>query len=916
MAISISSFPLQAASLGGAVGLLVVCSGLYAAGADDGPGTTPSPQPGLRAQPREAVDGRLLRLMSTARRDAGMALPTGPAAAALAPPALGPPEPPPHSSATPPPLDEVAADLVQGPATGSAAPSADHDRGAGAAPVARATPAPGADVLDPTGLTPGPGARPRDGRYRDPVLPPLVGQPQWREWVLAVEINGREVSQGGLFAQEPATGRLAIALDLLRLWRIRFDPAAAITLQGEPFYPLDAIDGARAVPDYDLLTVKLTLPAQAFEVYSVDALPERGPPPTAGSGAFLDYDLLFTAGQGVQEDLAGLAEAGMFGSWGVLTTSLRAQDMAQDPHLDRLETTFSRDFVERRATLRLGDTMTVSGGLGSSARMGGIQYATNFATDPSFVTFPTPAIGGLAEQSSVVDVFIDNLRRDQRQVPAGPFQLDNLPIVTGAGQVELRVTDLLGRERLVVQPYYVSPRLLKEGLHDFAYELGLERRHYGERSFDYGDLLASTTQRYGFSGTVTGEAHAEATADTQNLAVGGATLLPRNLGVLSGGLGLGQDDGEVGGLGQLAYEYQNSRFGFGARTRLTSDGFRQLGQDNGDTRRVDQLNLSFGMSQAGSAGLLFLNEVRDGGDDYRLLSGSWSVPAGPGNFLLSLGQSLEPDHDLSVVASYALPLGGNRSITGQAGRQNGRSNASTTFRQTRGASDLGLDYRLSAQGGDKPNFVESRFDYQTGHGAGTAELEHFDGDNRLRLGIDGSLAIVDGRIEASRRLGNAFGLVEVPGFENIRVYLDNREVGRTDGDGRLLLPGLRPYEANRVRIELDDIPIEAVLGSPEITAVPYDRSGVMIRFAVERTPQAIATLLDGAGSALPGAMELVSADGKVRAIVGRDGFAQVTGPLEDGVEVTGGVGRRRFACLLPPGIPGEVLPDLGEVRCH
>jgi outer membrane usher protein len=51
------------------------------------------------------------------------------------------------------------------------------------------------------------------------------------------------------------------------------------------------------------------------------------------------------------------------------------------------------------------------------------------------VTFPLPAIGGLAEQDAVVDVLIDNLARVSGEVPAGPFAVDNLPVVTGAGEV-------------------------------------------------------------------------------------------------------------------------------------------------------------------------------------------------------------------------------------------------------------------------------------------------------------------------------------------------------------------------------------------------------------------------------------------------------------------------------------------------
>ena len=36
----------------------------------------------------------------------------------------------------------------------------------------------------------------------------------------------------------------------------------------------------------------------------------------------------------------------------------------------------------------------------------------------------------------------------------------------------------------------------------------------------------------------------------------------------------------------------------------------------------------------------------------------------------------------------------------------------------------------------------------------------------------------------------AFGLVDLPGFPNVRVYLDNRVAGQTNADGKLFLPNL------------------------------------------------------------------------------------------------------------------------------
>ncbi|MEK0081962.1 fimbria/pilus outer membrane usher protein [Benzoatithermus flavus] len=749
---------------------------------------------------------------------------------------------------------------------------------------------------------------------RDPVEPPLQEQAAWREWPLTVELNGRRASQGGLFVEPPGGGPLAAQLALLEAWRIRTDPVRIITFEGEPYYPLDAIPGARFTFDRQALHLVLEVPADQFLPSVLAGEPVPRPEPVAGIGGWLDYDLLYQAGEKVLDGASGLVELGAFGPPGTLLSSFRLDDVTKHPEVIRLDTTFTRDRPGSRTSFRLGDAVAAGGALAPPVRFGGLQYATNFGVDPSFVTFPLPAIGGLARQDSVVDVLIDNLQRQIRSVPPGPFTIESLPVVTGAGEVQLRVTDLLGREQVVTQPYYVSSRLLKAGLHDFSYEVGALRHDYGRASFDYGDAIAMATHRYGFTDRLTGEAHAELQLDQQSLAFGGSWLLGR-FGVVSGGIGTSTGGDGSGVLGELGYEYDGRRFNVGARTRWTSSGFRQAGADE-EAARTDQLNLGLDLGAAGSLGLLLLHrDGRDGGDATSLAA-TWSLPLGPGALTLRAAQLVEPGPELALTAVYTLPLGQHRSASAELVKQGEAYRARSQFRQTRGASDLGLDYRLAAETGTDRSAIDARFSYQSQLGAAELDLVRFDGSNALRAGVNGSMALIDGELLPSRRIGRAFGLVSLPGFPDVRVYLDNRETGRTDARGRLLLPDLRPYEANRVRLDVHDLPLDAEIDTAEVEAVPYERSGMTIGFPVARSPQATVVLRAADGTPLPVGLRLRSADGRVTAWVARDGFTQVKGPLPTPVTVTSADGQEAFACELPAAPADDVLPDLGEVACR
>lgn len=801
--------------------------------------------------------------------------------------------------------------VAAGTVTGGMAPTED-------APAAEAPPAESRDTSQPVVVNSAPARQAAPVSrvlHRDPVELPLVETEAWQELLLSVRLNGQVVSQGGLFVEDPKDGGLAAQLALVEALRIRVDPDRVITLHGEPYYPLAAIPGATAELDRTALSVDLSVPAAEFIPFALvrDARPR--PVPTAGVGGFLDYDLLYQAGSDLEQTADGLLELGAFGPPGTLTTGLRLSDLMQAPAVKRLDTTFTRDLPGRRSTFRLGDSVSYGGAFAAPVRFAGLQYATNFGTDPSFVTFPLPAIGGLTEQQSVVDVLVDNLQRATGSVPPGPFAVENLPVVTGAGEVQLRVTDLLGRERIVTQSYYVSPRLLKEGLHDFAYEAGFERKDYGAESFDYGEPLLAATHRYGVTNRITGEVHGEMQPDQQNV-IGGGSVLAGRFGVVSAGAGVGRSKEGAGVLGEFAYEYHGRRFSAGARTRYTSKGFRQAGGDE-DTERTDQLNLGFDLLGYGRLGVLLVNrESRDSDEALTSVAATYSMALGPGAVSLRAAQIVDPDPELALTATYSVPLGPRRSASTTLQKRSDDLRARASYRQTRGASDLGLDYRLSAEAGTDFSTAEARFSYQTTRGTADLEVERFDGSNNLRAGVSGSVAVADGQMKLSRRIGRSFGMVSLPGFPDVRVYLDNREVGRTDAAGNLLLPGLRPYEANRVRVEVQDLPLDTSVGAAEIEAVPFERSGVTITFPVARTQQATAMFLDAAGKPLPAGLQLKSADGNVAAWVARDGFTQITGPLATPVNVLSENARTPFECALPSVPEGEILADLGVVACR
>jgi len=87
---------------------------------------------------------------------------------------------------------------------------------------------------------------------------------------------------------------------------------------------------------------------------------------------------------------------------------------------------------------------------------------------------------------------------------------------------------------------------------------------------------------------------------------------------------------------------------------------------------------------------------------------------------------------------------------------------------------------------------------------------------------------------ASRPVREGYALIQVAGLEGVRGFLNNQEIGRTNGSGNLLIPSLQPYYGNRLRIGDADIPIDYQIGAVEQVVATTARGGALVPFDVQR----------------------------------------------------------------------------------
>jgi outer membrane usher protein len=760
------------------------------------------------------------------------------------------------------------------------------------------------------------------------VTPELArgeAQPAPKVIPLEVTVNGARAGNWALLENE---GVLYAPADAFEEWRLNRDPRIApFVYRGQPWYPLSSLPGFTARFNPAEQALALNFSGAAFATTHVGQAQEHlavTPPLTS---MFLNYDVNFQRsdqkGVAALNDLGALTELGLSGRYGVLTNTGLARNLSDEPNAPyspgyvRLETTFTRDYPEMNASLRLGDSSTRTGAWGRSLYFGGVQWGTNFALSPGFITQPIPTIGGQSLAPSTVELYINDALRQTSQVPTGPFTIENLPQITGSGQARIVVRDILGRETVLVQDFFSHAALLRQDLADWSVEAGAVRRNLGVQSADYGERFASGLLRYGVTNDLTVETRAEYGEDTRGGGAGVSAALPLQL--LGTVAFAGSHDDSVGrGAEWMAeLEHWSLRHGFTVRTEHATREYRQIGQDPDQLayRRQWLASYTYAMPDLGHLGVGYAKI--DTYDRGTLLSynANYSVRVTANATLTISATHVGGDTRANSIGfSLIVPLDGRTTASAAMTHRSGQSDGYASVSKGLGI-ESGTGWRALSGHRAGENYGEGGFYYQGDRGLLTADASFSDQQQTMRLGAQGGVVLVDGQVFASRKVQDSFALVEVPGYPDVGVGFQSSVLARTNAEGKALVPRLQAYRSNSIRLDPSELPISAELDTIELSVVPPNRSAVRVAFPVRSGRGAlIRIVLDDDAPAPAGAEIALEGDSK-EFFVARRGEAFVTGLKDKSRLRLTWQGRHcDFDVELPAGSPDEI-PRVGPYVC-
>jgi len=636
--------------------------------------------------------------------------------------------------------------------------------------------------------------------------------------------------------------------------------------------PLSSVPGLSYRFDEALQAVIIACDSACFERRLIRAAPSGNVNVSAARGFFLNGDLVASRVDGAGH-AAGAFDLGLFGAAGYGGTSWTLG--AAHDRVVRLETAWTVDFIEERARLVLGDGLAPQGAAGPPIRYGGVRFGTDFSLDPRFVTFATPSIAGEAATPSVVDLYVNGALRLREPVEAGPFAIVDAPLVTGGGAARVVVTDVLGREQVIEAPFYASPNVLRRGLAAYDVTLGAERRAFGYESFSYGPAFAAASYRRGLADWVTAGARVE-TREGGGAVGGTASFAQPWFGQVDLDGALSSGAAGEGAFAQLSWAHTGRTVHATALAAASSGAFRPLGMREAPPRLALRGSFGFDLGAAGAfnisaAQLNHHDGARRGGYGINYSNAVGAL----GSFALSaLVAEDGAQRSVYVGLTFVRALSVDSSAAAIAEHDDRGLTAGARFSHTP-PRDEGLTWRAALADGVRPR-AELGVAARSHRYEARLEAGRLGASDGVRAQFAGGIVAVDGHWAFSAPVRGGFALVDV-GAPNVAVRHERQIVGRTDRSGRLLFTGLRPYDQNRISIDIEDIPLRARLPDDEMMVRPAARSGVVVHFALERGAGGEIRVTDADGAPLQrGAMLVRERDG-ARFPVGRDGRVYISG---------------------------------------
>lgn len=506
---------------------------------------------------------------------------------------------------------------------------------------------------------------------------------------------------------------------------------------------------------------------------------------------------------------------------------------------------------------RAGEISSPTTGYQRGTSILGVSATRQFGLQPDRVTRPVSNYEFFLEEPSKVEVFINGDRERTLNLPAGNQDLRDFSLGNGINDVELLITDTVGRERRLAFFAPVTAQLLAPGLQQFAYSLGAPiEKVGGARSYHFGDTLLTASHRWGVTQTLTAGTYLQANTRQQMLGTDG--VLATALGSWDWNTAMSLDpDAGIGYGARLGYGYrrsgdvQNKSLRLGLEYR--SDRFLGVGEAEPNNSTPLEASLTYQQKLLGqiNTNLAGRYQWTDEGNAYRV-SLDLNRPVGNGRRFgvkFSYAQKADGQTDQQARMNFQWSMPQRRQTlttsteTNLAGDVRQRTSWNYRDRASINAFNTGFNFSNDGETWDLAHRLNWR-----GYRATLGLKTDATGDRGSRLDWSGmesqlsfgtSLVFADGRFGWSKPVDGSFALfVPHKKLQGLGIEVNpspNRAAAVIDRWGGAVLPGLSDYQINKINLDAPSLPLGYSLGHSSHRLKPGYRRGTLVTVGNDAT---------------------------------------------------------------------------------
>lgn len=573
------------------------------------------------------------------------------------------------------------------------------------------------------------------------------------------------------------------------------------------------------------------------------------------------------------------------------------------------------DVTALRSQLTLGDTYT-PGDMFDSVQFRGVSLASDDRMLPDSQMGFAPVIRGTAASNALVTVRQNGQIIYQKNVPPGPFAINDLGATGSSGNLTVTVTEADGTTRTRVVPFAVTPESLRPGI--TRYRIGAGQ--VIGMPFRHAPKLIQATWQHGFSNMLTGYGGVTAATGYDAALVG--TALNTRAGAVTfdithartslSGLNMQGSSFRLGYSKTLepsntyvslaAYRYSTGGY-LGLNDAMTMRSAWQEGNFAGIARQRSSLSLDINQPLGGNWGSIYVsgsdtqywNASRNityslgYSNSYKSISYSisaqrtYDIPGADNAFANAFQSSNGPSQtwqgrgraDNQVMVQITVPLGGDRHPMSLSTQFTNDSQYGKTLQAALYGS-LGsnnqFNYGVSAspslsQGASNYSLNAS---YEGSDGTVGATWGQSSGSSTLGLHATGGLVVHSGGVTFTQQLtGDSIALIHAPHAKGASV----NEMGGTvkvDSHGYAVVPYVRPYRIDTFTLNPSGLPFGVELKDTMEYAVPRAGAVVLLNYRTDHGRPVLMDVIRDNGKPLPFTADVIDAQGKSVAAVGQD----------------------------------------------